>query len=101
MFIEDFEETREDFDEKMEGKLLRRNNSWKVLFRSDRALVSRIKRRRFFVMSYLTGREETLFGPKKKKTFSQEIPMCVNFQRLLQYIISLLHTSYTISIIFI
>jgi hypothetical protein len=51
MFIEDFEETREDFDEKMEGKLLRRNNSWKVLFRSDRALVSRIKRRRFFVMS--------------------------------------------------
>jgi hypothetical protein len=30
MFIEDFGETREDFDEKMEGKLLRRNNSWKV-----------------------------------------------------------------------
>jgi hypothetical protein len=77
MFIEDFEETKEDFDEKIDGKLLRKNNSWKVLFRSDRALVSRIKRRRFFVMSYLTGREETLFGPKKKKDFlSRDSNVC-------------------------
>jgi hypothetical protein len=89
MFIEDFEETREDFDEKIDGKLLRKNNSWKVLFRSDRALVSRIKRRRFFVMSYLTGREETLFGQKKKRPSLKRF-QCVSIFRdyyIITYII--------------